>query len=222
MEYPTDHNSIDKLAEALAKAQGKIKAPTKNRIVDFTHNGKRTKYSYADLADVIDAVRAPLSENGLSLIHILEQSDQGFGMRTALLHSSGQKIETWYPLPNPSTMRPQEFGSSITYGRRYSVSLLIGIASEEDDDGAAAAAPDDGSVKKILADARIRTKTEIINQKTEPETPLEELVRLVRFKQLPNELVTSVIGRLTGSDKKSSELPPDELQKVLEYIRMMK
>ena len=33
---------------------------------------------------------------------------------------------------------PQEFGSLLTYLRRYSLSALLGIATEADDDGAAA------------------------------------------------------------------------------------
>lgn len=128
-----------KLAEALAKAQGAIPAPMKNRTVDFTDNqGKRVHYNYADLADVIDCIRKPLSENGLSIIHVLEYGSRSYGLVTTLLHSSGESISTWYPLPDPALpgMKPQAFGSAITYARRYSLSALVGIASEEDDDGA--------------------------------------------------------------------------------------
>lgn len=125
-----------KLAEALAKAQGDIKAPAKRRKVDFTNKeGRRVQYNYADLADVIDSYREPLAKNGLAITHRMEGAETGFGMITELLHSSGQKLSTFYPLPHPSNMKPQEFGSAQTYGRRYSVSALLGIASEEDDDG---------------------------------------------------------------------------------------
>ncbi len=34
-----------------------------------------------------------------------------------------------------SNAKPQEFGSALTYARRYSLSDIVGIASEEDDDG---------------------------------------------------------------------------------------
>ncbi len=134
--------NLGKLAGALALAQAEIKAPIKNRHVDFQpKSGGRVKYSYADLADVIEAVRLPLSKNGLSIIHQLVLSKDGYGLTTSLLHSSGEKIDTWYPLPDPSKqqIRAQEFGSALTYARRYSLSSLIGIASEEDDDGASAA-----------------------------------------------------------------------------------
>jgi hypothetical protein len=137
-----NEKGMNEMFEALAKAQGKIKAPLKNRSVDFQpKQGPRVKYNYADLADVIDCIRLPLSENGLSVIHRMTKDENGLGMVTELVHAGGGRLSTWYPLPDPSQMRPQEFGSALTYGRRYSLSALLGIASEEDDDGAAAAPP---------------------------------------------------------------------------------
>lgn len=128
--------SIKELASGLAKAQAKIKPPVKNRTVDFQpERGPRVKYSYADLADVIAAIAGPLGENGLSFTHILTGTEKTFGMKTILMHSSGESISTWYPLPDPLNMKPQTFGSALTYARRYSISALVGIASDEDDDG---------------------------------------------------------------------------------------
>lgn len=135
--------SIGKLAAALARAQGVIDPPHKNRTVDFVDNkNRRIKYNYADLADVIESIRKPLAENELAITHRLELRESGYGMVTDLIHSSGESVSTWYPLPNPhdADIRPQEFGSALTYARRYSITALVGIASEEDDDGQAAPA----------------------------------------------------------------------------------
>lgn len=132
---------IDKLAEALSKAQAEITAPKKNRMVDFTGPKGRVKYAYADLADVIEAIKGPFGKNGLSITHALGYEAGMYGLRTYLMHSSGQAVVAWYPLPDPGKqqIRAQEFGSAITYARRYSLSALAGIASEEDDDGEKAA-----------------------------------------------------------------------------------
>lgn len=130
------------LNAAIAKAQSKIKTPAKTKKVDFTHEGKRTHYFYADLADTIDACREPLAENGLSIVHQIQLGDNGsYGLKTTLFHSGGGFISTFYPLPDPSKIKPQAFGSALTYARRYSYSSLIGIASEDDDDGANAEGP---------------------------------------------------------------------------------
>lgn len=128
--------SISKLAEALAKAQGKIKTPVKNQTVRLEFSGGRSKeYKYADLASVIDAIREPLAENGLAYFHKMGNCETVFGMRTILVHSSGEKVDTWYPLPDPTKTKAQDFGSAMTYARRYSLSSLLGIASDDDDDG---------------------------------------------------------------------------------------
>lgn len=95
------------------------------------------KYKYADLADVMEAIRAPLSENGLSITHRMSKSDRGtYALETILMHESGQTISTWYPLPDPGLAKPQTFGGLLTYGRRYSVCALVGVASDDDIDGA--------------------------------------------------------------------------------------
>lgn len=130
--------SFDKLADALAKAQSKIIPPKKNMKVDFLDkNGRRVKYNYADLAGCIASVKEPLAENGLAVSHIMSRDARGFGLTTILFHVSGQSIDSWYPLPDPEKdeIKPQEFGGCLTYARRYSLSSIIGIASEEDVDG---------------------------------------------------------------------------------------
>lgn len=130
---------MEKLPLALSKAQAVIPPPHKKRKVDFIDKqGRRVHYNYADLSDVIECIRKALAENELSVVHRLEYAESGYGMRTELWHSSGEMLSTWYPLPDPQGIKAQEFGSAITYARRYSLSALIGIASEEDDDGAEA------------------------------------------------------------------------------------
>ncbi len=52
-------------------------------------------------------------------------------------------------------------------------------------------------------------------------TPIDELFKLAKEKQLPNEVVVSVIRRMTGTDKKSTELNSDEIEKVLQHLRLM-
>ena len=80
----------------------------------------------------MDAVRKPLSDNGLSVVQVIRDGR----LHTMLLHTSGQRLCSDYPLP--ATARPQEMGSALTYARRYSLSALVGIAADEDDDATAA------------------------------------------------------------------------------------
>ena len=90
-------------------------------------------YRYASLAALISATRPALASHGLVLVHRLETADGVTSLVTSLLHTSGEHLESVVPLPGWTG--PQEFGSLLTYLRRYSDAGLLNIASEHDDDG---------------------------------------------------------------------------------------
>lgn len=121
---------INELAAALSKAQGAMQNAVMNR------TNPHFKSKYADLSSVLDAIRGPLSANGLSTTQTMHIREGHMILRTMLLHTSGQYIVSEYPLP--MTGRPQEMGSAQTYARRYSLAALVCNASDEDDDGNAA------------------------------------------------------------------------------------
>lgn len=122
--------SIAKLAEALSKAQGKIKGASKDTANPFF------KSKYADLASVWDACREQLSAHGLSVIQTTDNAPEGVCVVTTLAHSSGEWIRgklTMQPVKND----PQGVGSAITYARRYALAAMVGVAPEDDDGNAA-------------------------------------------------------------------------------------
>lgn len=120
---------IHELATALAKAQISFQPVLKGQEA----KGTAFSYHYADLATVLDAVRKPLSDNGLCLMHTTEWTEAGaFVLIGRLIHTSGQYISAAWPLPDNAG--PQDLGKHLTYGRRYTATALLGIAAEEDDD----------------------------------------------------------------------------------------
>jgi hypothetical protein len=130
MTEKTISEQINELAAALAQAQGAMENAAKNKV------NPHFKSRYADLAAVLDAIRIPLSANGLSTVQTMQIGEHCIVLRTTLLHSSGQFISTEYPIA--MALKPQEMGSAITYGRRYSLAALVGIAQDDDDANAAA------------------------------------------------------------------------------------
>ena len=84
--------TIDQIATALAKAQAQVKNPTKNREVEvFSKRTQRTyKFKYATLDGVIDALRKPLTDNGLWFTQALESGEGKYRLVTSLIHASGQ------------------------------------------------------------------------------------------------------------------------------------
>jgi hypothetical protein len=133
------------LYKALAAAQHEIKNADANIENEFL------KKKYADLASCLNAVRGPLSSNGIALIQLTEdQSNSVLGIRTILAHESGQTIEDVITMAPPK-LDPQGIGSCRTYMRRYAVIAMCGIAGALDDDAEATKATlKPSEVEKIL------------------------------------------------------------------------
>lgn len=129
---------IDKLAEALAKAQGTMSQPKRNKEVKVkTSGGDGYSFKYATLDAIIEAVKEPLATNGLAFLQILANGDGKYRLVTKLVHSSGQWIASETPIL-ATTGKNQEFGSALTFMKRYALAAMLGVAADEDDDANAA------------------------------------------------------------------------------------
>lgn len=109
-----------------------------NRKADIeTKTGARVKYSYADLAAVLEAAKSVFTANGLAIT----QSASDAGVQTVVLHTSGEWL-AFPPLHISTTQNtPQAQGSGLSFARRYSMLAVLGIATEDDDAAAASKAP---------------------------------------------------------------------------------
>lgn len=130
--------SINEIAGALCKAQAAFPKLLKDQTAKIESSKGGYAYKYSDLGALFEAIRKPLTDNGLSVVQPIVTENGHHELVTLLLHTSGQFIEGRMRLADYE--RPQEFGSEITYYRRYALGALVGIASELDDDGAAAQA----------------------------------------------------------------------------------
>lgn len=119
-------DKIDLLSTDYALAQLELKNASFDKI------NPHFKSRYATLAQVRDTTAPVLAKHGLAVIQVTDMVDGALMLITRLVHKSGQWIEGVYPI---AIGKPQEMGSALTYGRRYSLSGICGIASEEDDDG---------------------------------------------------------------------------------------
>jgi hypothetical protein len=117
---------IDKLAEALAKAQSELEGAKKESTNPFF------KSSYADLHAVIKSSFPHLSKHGLSVSQGNEIVPGAICVTTTLMHASGQWLRSKVKLPL-SKVDAQGVGAAITYGRRYGLSAIVGIAQYDDD-----------------------------------------------------------------------------------------
>lgn len=118
--------SIKELAGALNKAQSEMSGAQK------VSNNPFFKSKYADLAEVINCAKDALHNNGLSISQFPITEDNKAGVKTILMHISGEYLCDTLLLPC-AKQDPQGAGSAITYARRYAYQSVLGIPSEDDD-----------------------------------------------------------------------------------------
>lgn len=123
--------SIKELATALSKFQIQVPKIDLDREVEVaTRTGGKYKFRYATFANILEKIRKPLSENGLSFSQIVNEDGS---VTTILMHSSGEWLTSSLLITGEKT--PQGIGSAITYNKRYSLTSILGICGDDDDDG---------------------------------------------------------------------------------------
>lgn len=141
--------SIKNIAVALSKFQSEVENP-KN-----TADNPFYKSKYAPLQDVLKQVRPLLTKYGLSIIQSPSGDGEHISVNTLLLHESGEWIEFEPLVLKAEKITPQGAGIAITYGRRYSLSSVLGISSEDDDDGNALEGKKGNQPSKKLSDGQV-------------------------------------------------------------------
>src|SRR5690554_1033431 len=107
--------NINEIAAAMNLAQRAMRPAVK----DSTNPHFRSKYS--DLSSVMDAIREPIGNHGLSVWQDATLDDSGVNVTTRIVHVSGQWVE-FGPLTIPLSNRDAHaVGSACSYGKRYAL-----------------------------------------------------------------------------------------------------
>lgn len=130
---------INELATALVKFQKEVsKVKLDSSVQVQTRSGGKFAYQYATLANIIDTVRGKLAECDLSYTQLVGVHGE---VETCLMHKSGQFLSTTTNINGTGEHTAQEYGSLISYTRRYALLGILGIVGESDDDGQTADKP---------------------------------------------------------------------------------
>lgn len=150
----------------MAKAQGAIAHASKDSENPF-HKSK-----YADLANVWEACRKQLSENGLSVVQLPDGlEDNCLILDTTLMHSSGQWISSRIKMPM-AKQDPQGYGSTLTYARRYALAAIVGVYQDDDDAEAGKKQPQQGNTqqnKSTNTNVSAQAQKTATSQQTKPQ-----------------------------------------------------
>mgnify|MGYP003134179456 CR=1 FL=1 len=116
----------NELINALIKAQSEMEAVSKDAVNPVYNSG------YATLNAVIEAVKKPLNNNGLYFHQETSFNESGCIVETAIYGHGGviKSGQIFVPALKPN---PHQFGSALTYARRYSLMTACGLGAEDDD-----------------------------------------------------------------------------------------
>jgi len=132
----TETHPYAAVAAALQKAQAEFPTMGKTKQVGVGSFG----YSYLPLEQMLSLVTPVLLKNGLCI-------SQGFGCSatgetlivTRLIHKSGGMIKSELPIflsekdmANPKKNQTHIWGGAVTYQRRYSIKLILGLETDMD------------------------------------------------------------------------------------------
>jgi len=223
--------TIGKLSEALAKAQGEMKPAS------FDAQNPHFRSRYATLASIMEACRSALSQNQIAVVQGTSVVEDRVIVTTMLIHASGEFISDQLSM-NITKDSPQAIGSAITYARRYSLASLAGVVSDEDDD-AEAAMPVNNSRNDTRSNAQKSVKpakvTDINEHKSakseqkqnEKAKPDQTKIRVQKIRAIfklsallghtPDDM-KAVIGNLVGLNrpiKESAEIKDSDLDTVI-------
>lgn len=141
--------SIAKISLALTKAQYAFKALLKtSKTIVKTKTGGQYEFYYADLSSLIELTRNPFLDNELSFTQGTIEVNEKYSVETVLMHPSGESIRYTMPLIGMKSIKDekgnyiqvygfddmQKLGAAITFARRYSLQMLIGVCGEDDTD----------------------------------------------------------------------------------------
>ena len=196
-EMRTDH------IKALSKVQKELKHAKASEKGAF---GK-----YADLANVYETIRKPLSEHGFAYFHSMTTDQDGKEyVETLLMHESGGTFKTRLPVINKKNDM-QGLGSAITYAKRYGISMIVGLAHEEDDNGQRAGTGTVNTSTKASTIKRIVIKTKSGESKARD---LDDAVMQL------NSIFKEQMKKLNGEEQKErAKFMRDENADLLNQIK---
>lgn len=150
------------------------------------------KSKYATLAAVLDVVKPVFQEKGIAIIQGSGVGNgTGINVITRLIHTSGQWIETDYPMPL-AKQDPQAAGSASSYGRRYSLKAIASLAEEDDD----AQVASDEDPKRDRSDASL---------KPIEAGQLKDLNKLFEALGAPPEAIEATCLKFSGNRARDTE-----------------
>lgn len=216
----TWHSSpeIGNISPAVVSALGELSDVPKGREAKIpTKTGASYGYRYADLADALSMVRPILAKHGLVVMQNASNPDNDtVAITTMLLHTSGEWM-MFSPLILPNGRTAQETGSAITYGRRYSLLAVLGLAAEDDD--GASAAPRQSRPANNRQPERTTSSKPAPAKPAPVASPEEEEIRRM-LAEVTSETAKAIKAEFMTEYGKLADLPKDKVAEARDWVAL--
>lgn len=166
--------SIKNISIAMAKFQGEVKQPLKDKENPFF------KSKYVPLESVVEAIMDIAPKHGLSFMQWALNNEEGnVGVATIVMHESGEFIEFDPMFMKADKDTPQAKGATLTYAKRYTLSAIFGITSDDDDDGNSASGNSTKQAPKQTPRPQApKPKTSSSSQQSEIEKKAKQYIKI--------------------------------------------
>lgn len=134
-----DREAVKAYNRDMASLQSEMPVIPKNGEIKV-NNVVRSKY--ARFEDIIKAIQPLLDKHGFSVAFKTEFTDSLMQIEGSVSHREGHKESTKMTLPfddSGAKNKVQQIGSSVSYGKRYVLCMLLNIAASGEDDDAQSA-----------------------------------------------------------------------------------
>ena len=192
--------TTDKILPALFNVKKDMKKLKTERFNPF-HNSK-----YASISDVIANIKEPLSKNGIIVLQPTTIIDTMTVIVTMLIHESGEFVRSFYPVVAKDNSA-QNYGSGLTYARRYALVSLLGL-EQEDDDGNKAdqlVSPNGKTSDSKASTQQLKLMKDLMLKKKLTVSILQEVFPSVNFKDIRMKEATMIINHLFNAKHEESK-----------------
>lgn len=153
-ERITDRNARAAFFQAVADFQDRCPPILKTKTAKITARtgGVQFSYDFAPLEEIAKTIRPLLRELGLSYSWTVDDEPKKLKVTCTLRHTEGHETSSTFPVPVESAAAmsdAQKYGSALTYGKRQSLTSVLGLTTADKDTDAAQAEAENESPELI-------------------------------------------------------------------------
>lgn len=182
--------------EKLINARKEMKHPERSGVNSFK------KYDYATLQDLYDSCLESLLKNGLMVIHQERWIGDNLCLVTKIIDStSNEDIETISKLD--PTLNIQEYGSILTYYKKYHLSGLLCLRTDYDDDGESV----QEAQKKVISKAQAEDIANLLKGRKNVWNAISKKFSVNAISDIPThqyKAISAYIGRCIINEEKEN------------------